>query len=305
MVGDLVGRLHLPQPPPRGGPRKRPWPPCRLGRGVPALPAVAPDLRLPVQVHRHAVGRAAELLGRHQRRDRLHRQPGLDPAAGTNQGRLLALIYFAMSPWPCSGWARASASSSWTCAPARGPGASPSSSSGRCSPPSPAASSPQRLLAPLRRRRLPAPAAAGRPGDHHPAQPRSRLVVVEARGRGRARRVGPEHHTQRTQATEVAAGHQRPGPAGRRRRLLSRPAGAGGLPGDPRPVAVRHDHLPPRDRARRSWTGSTTPSRARGQPGAFLADLLPRRRPGTASGWCGSRATRPTGSSASRSWPCC
>ena len=42
------------------------------------------------------VGGAAQLLRRDQRPHRLHRQPGLDPADGTNQGRLLAVIYFAM-----------------------------------------------------------------------------------------------------------------------------------------------------------------------------------------------------------------
>ena len=64
-------------------------------------------------------------------------------ASGTNQGRLLAVVYFAMLALALFGMAKPIASSNSTCTPARARAAPPSSSWAPCSPPLPAASSPR------------------------------------------------------------------------------------------------------------------------------------------------------------------
>ncbi len=58
----------------------------RAGRGRRALPALGAHLLVPVGAHLDAVGGAAKLLGRDQRRDRLHRQPGLHAQHGDQPG---------------------------------------------------------------------------------------------------------------------------------------------------------------------------------------------------------------------------
>ena len=160
----------------------------------------------------------------------------------------------------------------------------------------------QRLLVALRRRGLPALSPPRRAGHHDAAQPRVRVVVVGWPWCAGLVSSAQNVTTQRTQATAVAAGHQRAGQAGRHHRLLSRPARAVGLPPDPRPLAVRHDHVPPRtgpaDRrlGRLRRHRRTRPARAPSPP-----SCCSKAAAGTTSGWSGSRCTRPTASSASRS----
>ena len=71
----------------RGRPEDAPWRALIAARrGLPPLPALGAHLPVPGQVHRHAVGGAAQLLGRHQRHHRLHRQPGFDAGHGNQSG---------------------------------------------------------------------------------------------------------------------------------------------------------------------------------------------------------------------------
>ena len=201
----------------------------RVGVGVPPLRALGAHLHLPVPAHRHAVGRPAELLRRDQRGHRLHRQPGFDAARRRpNQGRLLAVIYFAMLALALFGIgqerphhrarpahpapARVAWASSWWA---------------RCSPPSPAGSSPR---APSPRATPPwcsCPFPPGRPGHHHVAQPQ---------GAGGHRRRSPWSAGLISSAQNIddaahpgqrgGRRHQRAGQAGRHHRLLPRPARA-------------------------------------------------------------------------------
>ena len=58
----------------------------RARRRRAAVRAVGTDVLVPDEAHRDAVGGAAELLGRHQRAHRLHRQPGFHAADGDEPG---------------------------------------------------------------------------------------------------------------------------------------------------------------------------------------------------------------------------
>ncbi len=281
----------------RRGPRS-----IAVGRRVSALRALGADVPLPGQAHRDAVGGAAELLRGHQRADRVHRQPGLD--AADRRPTRAACSPSSTSPcwrWRCSAWASAGASSSSTCAPGPARAASASSCSGT-------------LFAAIAGGIITSSAFSSRYaavvflpflllvalGTTTLLNPVARVIVVGlavvAGLISSAQNVDDAAH-----AGERRGGrHQRPGQAGRHHRLLSRPAGPGGLPADPRPIAVRHDHVPARAPAPRSWTGSTTPTRSHAAEPGQLRGLRRRRRrgPATGSGWSGSRCTRPTASSA-------
>ena len=107
------------------------------------LPALGAHLHLPVAAHGDALGRAAELLRRHQRGHRLHRQPGFDASRpAPTRVACSPSSTSPCSPSPSSGWANPIASSNSTCTPGRARAAPPSSWSAPSSPPLPAASSP-------------------------------------------------------------------------------------------------------------------------------------------------------------------
>ena len=252
------------------------------------------------------VGRAAQLLRRHQRRHRLQRQPGLDLGQRHQPGSPARrhLLRHA-GPRPLR------------------PGQDRSHHRARPAHPPALARRhlhrrghalrrhrrrhhhPQRVLVALRRRGLPAAPPRDRAGHHHAAQSQG------AGGRGRrgrdrrARLLGPERH--------------HPAHPGRRRSPR---------PSTRTPRRATSSPSAPTSSARRStarWTHTahydmlTFPRRTspaivdwvdyanngrRGQPRAPSPTTWPRRRPApTPCGWSGSPNTRPTASSARRSPP--
>ena len=115
--------------------------------------------------------------------------------------------------------------------------------------------------------------------------------------------------TQRTQAGAVAAALNAYAKPGDVIAFCPDQLGPGGLPADPGPLAVRHDHLPAPDAARQivDWVDYADTVHA-ADPNALRRRRLPDdraagQRPATASGWSGSPCTRPTASSARRSPP--
>ena len=165
----------------------------------------------------------------------------------------------------------------------------------------------QRVLLALRRRRLPALPPPRRAGDDDAAQPEGPRRHRRAGRRGRADLVGPERDHPADPGQRRGGRHQRAGQARGRHRLLPRPAGPVRLPPDRQSVAVRHADLPAPHRARHRRLGRLRRRRPRGRPQCL------RRRPSsqqggrrrTTSGWSGSRCTRPSASSARRSPPTC
>ena len=130
----------------------------------------------------------------------------------------------------------------------------------------------ERVLLPLRGRGLPPLPPPHRTGDDHAPQPEGPGGRRRARGGGRPRVVGPERDHAAHPGRRRGGRPQHVRQAGRRHRLLPRPAGAGGLPADPEPVAVRHDHLPPSDGPADRRLGRLRRHRARSGP-----ELLRRR----------------------------
>ena len=290
-----------------GAPRTRRWAALhRRGRGRPALRALAADVPLPDQAHGDAVGRAAELLRRDQRPHRLHRQPGFD--AADRRPTRAACSPSSTSPcwpWPCSGRADRPHHRARPAHPAARPRRRLRRGRARCSPPSPAASSPERVLA-----RATPPwsscrsCSSSRWARRRCSTPRcgwswSALAVV-----GRARVVGPERDDAADPGRRGGGGHQHAGQAGRRHRLLPRPARAR------RSTARSQDpsqydmitfprRTGPADRrlGRLRRGGPRRPS-----PAAFADDVAHRagdRSPRLAG--LAARCTRPTASSARRS----
>ena len=302
----LAARLRGAHPAARASASRRRGPrSIAVAVGVPALRALGADVRLPGQAHGDAVGGATQLLRRHQRPHRLHRQPGFHAADGHQPGPPAGrhLLRHAGAGRVRRRQVRAHHRAR-PAHPAPGPQPRLRGARARSSPPSPAGSSPPSafssryaavvflpfvLLVALGTTTLLNPKVARRRG--------------RAGRRGGAGLVGPERHHAADAGRRRGGGHQRAGQAGRRHRLLPRPAGPVRLPPDPEPVAVRHAHLPPPHRARRSSTGSTTPTRCTGpDPQRLRRRRGPARRaPPTTSGWSGSRCTRPSASSARRS----
>ena len=82
-LADRVDRAHPTPRPPRG---RAVGGAHRARRGLPALRPVGADVPVSGEAHRDAVGGTAQLLRRHQRAHRVHRQPGLDVADGDEPG---------------------------------------------------------------------------------------------------------------------------------------------------------------------------------------------------------------------------
>ena len=249
------------------------------------------------------MGGAAELLGRDQRGDRLHRQPGLDAADGDQPGPAAGRhLLLPCWRWRCSASGRAAASSSWTCAPGPAPVAWASSCSGRCSPPSPAASSPPARSPRAMRPWSSCPSCCwSRWARRRSSTPRSRVVVVGLAVVAGLVSSAQNVTTQRTQAGAVAAA-----------------INAQAKPGDV--IAFCPDQLGPavyrqlQDPSQYDMvTFPAAPGRqivdwvdyantvGGGHPDAFADTVFQRAGPATTSGWSGSRCTRPTASSARRS----
>ena len=100
--------------------------------------------------------------------------------------------------------------------------------------------------------------------------PKARLDPCHGCGRRRPLLRRPEHLDAADAGDGGGGGHQPRGQAGGRDRVLSRPAGAGRRPADPRPLPVRPHHLPPRDRPRHRELGQLRPSRRQGHAPALL-----------------------------------
>ena len=99
-----------------------------------------------------------------------------------------------------------------------------------------------------------------RVGDDDTAQPEGTCRDRRAGRRGRAGFVRPERHDAADPGQRRGRSHQRAGQARGRDRLLPRPAGPVGLPPDTESIAIRYVDLPAPNRSRRSSTGSTMPT---------------------------------------------
>ena len=186
---------------------------------------------------------------------------------GTNQGRLLAVIYFAMlgarhlrhRPVRADDRAR----------PAHPParpqpllrGAGHAVRRHRRGDPDR-----QRVLLALRRGRVPALPPSRRAGDDDTAQSEGPCRDRRAGRGGRAGVVRPERDHAADPGRRRGRRHQRAGQARGRDRLLPRPAGPLGLPADSGPLPVRHGDLPAANGPADRQLGQLCRHRARGRP---------------------------------------
>ena len=108
--------------------------------------------------------------------------------------------------------------------------------------------------------------------------PKARVVVVGLAVAAGLVSSAQNVTTQRTQANAVAAAINAAGQARGRHRLLSRPAGTGGVPPAPAPVAVPHDHVSPPHRAPDRGLGQLRRHRGGGGPECLRRRRLRARR---------------------------